>query len=254
MSAIPERALLSEGRRLSVYVSRRPGVPSGDPTRAYRRDWLDEDLPRLVARAGGQRPEPLSYDIRVGAYVNEVEFFRDQLLQRRTLRQGWGVPDLSLTLSDRDWVTNYLFACWKYWTRQGFPDLSARSATVAGMIAAVAPQADSAFGRHTILVRFAAMPRGAVVIVPKFGAAAAEDEHCFTVARVSGGYQFENRDHLTPNTWEKDFGHKREVTEVQVFRYGAATIPAPHFRRYRYAVNGPISDALLSRFLGGAGY
>jgi hypothetical protein len=53
--------------------------------------------------------------VPVGPYPDPAAFIIGELFRHHRLRQGWGVPGLSLRQSEDDWVSHYLYAAWRHW-------------------------------------------------------------------------------------------------------------------------------------------
>lgn len=233
-------------RRLSKYklwVFRQAGPLGGAPIGSYDPVALHEQLPELIRRiTGGERPEPLRYDVPVGQYANSTSFVIQEL-RRGRLRQGWGVPGLNLSLERGRWILNYIFGAWKYW--EGLADDKFRGALpeIERRLGSYARQAS---GRYNVLLRMCRMGLDDVVFVPR---TAANDDHqnSFTVAVVAGPYSFEDRSQEQPHAWAKDFGHRRLVNRVQSYRYSPDTLLSLEFQPFRYAVNGPIGGKAAQR-------
>src|SRR4051812_43030906 len=80
----------------ALWVSRRPGKPSGAPKASYDTGALRQRLPELVRRIRLERPEPIDYNLTVRDYSDSGDFAADELFQHGVLRQGWGLPGLDL--------------------------------------------------------------------------------------------------------------------------------------------------------------
>jgi hypothetical protein len=172
------------------------------------------------------------------------EFLRSELFDRGVLRQGWGAPGMNLTRST-DFLKNYVIAMWRYW--QSIP-LKVRdelregsSGNYAALFSVLQPYYREAAGRLTILRRMVEMRHGDIAFLPNVP----EHGTTFTVARIADReYHFEDRRRDGAKAiWEIDFGHRRGVRDVRMFRYGIAALDRGAFGApYLHAI-----DAVTAR-------
>jgi hypothetical protein len=177
----------------------------------------------------------LDYDSPVGQYRTDEEFFFAELFERDTLRQGWGVPGLSIT-QDRDhsYILQYVFASWRYWNHDVLQDLDTHCRF--------------ASGRYNILQQMNRMNRDDVVLVPRTMRDGDHDRG-FTVVSLTGDYRFEDRAGQPDRSWLKDYGHYRMIADAWSYEYSESIIPATDFQIYRTAIGHVASDhASYGRF------
>jgi hypothetical protein len=236
--------------RRNLWVFRKAGHTPGAPQSGYDVDAFHARIGELIhrilqARSRGEQ-DFLRYGLAANAFRNEVDFVVHELFKEFRLRQGWGVPELSLTRTNgvakakEDWISDYLFAQWKYWS-----ELEAD--TLTGTVAKIAERLDAdarrASGRYSILEKMLRMSVGDLVLIPRT-TESWQDENGFTVAEIAEKYRFENRIKEGAGTWCRDFGHILIVSRPVSYRSRL------EFRAYRRAVNGPIRDADRLRYLG----
>ena len=168
------------------------GDPQGD-------GGIGVDLGRLKSKLLSIKPTPLIYD------DSKVKnFILDELLTYGRLRQGWGIPDLDLTLPEKVWVENFILGAKKYWNEI----LTCKSA----------------MGRKKILDHMLNMVENDIIFIPNVSSNSF-DARYFTVATISKSYRFDKDRLHHPNTWEKDFGHIIEVKFLKVYRFSDNTLP-----------------------------
>lgn len=202
---------------MRLWVHRLSTSAGGDPAsslpeRAY-------ELFRVIREF--RKPfSPLSDDL-----AGAREFLVSELLERNTMRQGWGVPGLDLTKST--FHDNYVIAMRRYWKavpQETVDELVQRETWDDGELTALLdPYYREAEGRYKVLRRMQEMGRSDVVFFP-----GTPTPDAFTVARIDDvKYQFEDRSaHAKTKLWELDFGHRRQVKDVRTFKYGPSTMPA----------------------------
>src|SRR5438309_221947 len=139
-----------------------------------------QELSRRLSEADrrGER-EPLDYNAPADGFATDLYFYIDEAYHGGRLRQGWGVPELSLThpngvaKAPEDWMMDYLFAIWKYWSEIEI-QMFRGSASAIG--ARLAPYARQASGRYSILNRMLRMSVGDIIFVPATSAVPGEEQ------------------------------------------------------------------------------
>ena len=128
-----------------------------------------------------------------------TQYILGQLFNHGNLRQGWGVPGLDLALPEPVWIQN----CLRYY--QGYPNANEQSAR----------------DRRNILINMFHMRVNDVIFLPNIRAKQQQiDENRFTIATVSGPYQFQDM----ANQQIQDFGHIIPVIKLQNYQYGNHTL------------------------------
>jgi hypothetical protein len=230
---------------------RRAGTDGGSPEQSYDEAAFLDRLPELIRRIRGAPQERLDYDRPAGGYSNSVAFYIAEAFEHTRLRQGWGVPALGLTRANdvakdpNDWIMDYLFALYAYWSEIEVQTVRGAVAEVARRLAREARRAS---GRYGVLRRMLLMSPGDLIFVPRTSA----DLHrsnCFTVGVIAGRYRFDDRAGQPRGTWLRDYGHIVPVQALAAYPYSNDTLLGTDFRPFRYAVNGPLDDARRARYL-----
>ena len=135
---------------------------------------------------------------------NNTQFVLGELFNHGNLRQGWGIPNLDLTLPDHVWIQNYINGCLQYWNHIATPN--------------------EATERRNILLSMLYMRVNDVIFIPNVSQNQI-DENNFTIVTVSGPYQFQNM----ANQPIQDFGHMVFVTRLQGYQFSNHTLPRSIF-------------------------
>ena len=210
---------------LRFWVHRLSSNDGGHPRGSVNAESVERSLLNVAKEVLRAKPEVLDYDAAA-----EQRFLSSELIDHGRLRQGWGVPGLSLK-RETDFLNNFVIAMRKHWN--SIPEdilIALRERDVwddtADLMALFYDSYRRAAGRFTILSRMIQMNRGDIVFIPNVP----EHSRSFTVCRIAGAsYEFEERSGPAVQTWERDFGHLRHVTEVKVFDYGPDTLPTGVF-------------------------
>lgn len=219
---------------LKFWVHRLSSNDGGHPKGAVNAGSVERSLLKVAKEVLRAKPEVLDYDAAA-----EQRFLSSELIDHGRLRQGWGVPGLSLK-RESDFLNNFVIAMRRYWN--SIPEnvltaLRERDAwdDTAELMALFIDSYRRAAGRFTILFRMVQMNRGDVVFVPNVP----DQGRSFTACRIAGAsYEFEERTGPATQTWERDFGHLRHVAGVRVFEYGPETLPTGAFGRpYLHAID-----------------
>lgn len=148
-------------------------------------------------------------------YISREEFLENELIKYGRLRQGWGFPNLDITLSEKVWIENWIKGCWKYWMTK--------------------VDCDSAIGRLRILKHMENMNINDIIFIPNIPI------NKFTVVKVTKRYTFEDRT-LYPDTWLKDFAHVVGVDSIISYSYDVSPLKKGFFSApYRHAID-PIME------------
>jgi hypothetical protein len=219
---------------LRFWVHRLTSNDGGNPKGSIDASSVEHSLLKVAKDVLRAKPEVLEYDA-----VAEQRFLSSELIDHGRLRQGWGVPGLSLK-RETDFLNNFVIAMRRYWNSIPEDLLTALRARdvwddTADLMVLFNGSYRRAAGRFAILFRMIQMNRGDLVFVPNVP----KPGHSFAVCRIVGAsYEFEERTGPAIRTWERDFGHLRQVTDVRVFDYGPKTLPTGAFGTpYRHAID-----------------
>jgi hypothetical protein len=135
----------------TFWVHRLSTKDGRDPKGAVDVSSVERSLVRVAKEVLRAKPEILRYDA-----IDEQRFLVSELIEHGRLRQGWGVPGLSLK-RETEFLNNFVIAMRKYWN--SIPDnvLSALRALdvwddTAELMALFSESYRSAAGRFIILL------------------------------------------------------------------------------------------------------
>lgn len=160
------------------------GYSGGEPI-GYCPTGIDKD--KVRAEINNSKRTRINFD-------GDVSWIHDELYRHGRLRQGWGVPGLDLTLSDKEWVENFLIACCKYWGE-----------------AIGESKCSDAMGRKNILNHMLNMNIGDIVFVPK-----TPNDKKFIAATVSKKYHFDSATYPATD-FHTNFRHVIEVENLKIY-------------------------------------
>lgn len=229
-------------RPRNLWVHRLASSEGGRPTASVKLGTSD-NLLRVRDEIVAATPLVLEDDAE-GARA----FLAKELAEGR-LRQGWSYPGCDLRKADfRD---RYVVAMRKY--SNAIPESALdrlRNGEHDAVREVLLPFYKEAQGRFHVLERMMRMSLGDVVFVPNVP----DGGKSFSVARIAGPYEFEDRTKVVATkSWQLDFGHRRAVKDVKVFEYSDSTLTPEMFGApYLHAID-PVSarrdelEAFLAR-------
>jgi len=129
-----------------------------------------------------------------------IKYLYDELWNKHTLRQGWGIKDLDLNQEIPSWIKNYMLNGKIFWNA----DI----------------ECGTAKGRWNIISRMLHMEKNDYIIIPKTSdnADMINDYNHFVVCQIDKNYYYDYNEDI------KDFGHCVKVKNIQIFKYNKDTL------------------------------
>ncbi len=190
-------------RRLWVFRTSKVNEYKGDPRSSCYNNISVKRVRDVIAAF-----DPINID-----FSPSENWINDELYHGR-LRQGWGTPGLDVRLPEKEWIENFLIACYIYW-EEDFGD----------------SKCPDAMGRKKILDRMLNINIGDIVFVPK-----TPDADHFIVGTVSRTYYFDCAPYPTDD-FRTDFRHIIELENLGYSPNSVFQVPGIFGAPFRHAID-----------------